>query len=79
MFTRGSVEAFIGQYEALHRFATNNVGLDDFIDIGFLYVSIPDGLRINDEIRPMLALIETSSLVGSHFAFEPAFRQFLLE
>jgi hypothetical protein len=79
VFARGGVQAFIGQSKALDWSAADDVGLDDLVDIGLGDVSIPHGLGIDDEVRAVLALIETAGLVGSHFAFEAAFCQLLLE
>jgi hypothetical protein len=55
------------------------VGFDDLVDVSLGDVSIPHGLGIDDEVRAVLALIETAGLVGSYFAFESALCQFLLE
>jgi hypothetical protein len=55
------------------------VRLDDLIDIGFGDMSIPDGVRIHDDIRPVLALIEAAGLVGPDSPFKPSQRQLLFE
>jgi hypothetical protein len=79
VFARRRIQAGIGQQQALDRFATDDVGLNDFINVSFGDVSIPDGFGIDHEIRAVLALIETACLVGPNFALETAFRQLLLE
>jgi hypothetical protein len=79
MFTRGCVEAIVSQLQPLDWLAADYVGFDDFLDIGLGDVPIPNGLRIDDDGRTVLALIETARLVGSHFAFETALRKFLFE
>jgi len=79
VFARGSVYAVVGEHQALDWLAADDVGLDDFIDIGLSDLAIPNSVRINDDVRTMLTLIETAGLVGSHFAFEAAFGQLLLE
>ena len=79
MFARGSIQAAIGHHQALNWLAADDVRLDDFIDVGLGDVCIPYGIGIDHEIRAVFALIETARLVGAHFAFEAAFRQFLLE
>jgi len=79
VFARGGVQTAIGQLRARDGFAANDVRLDDLIDIGLGDVPVPDGIRIDDQIRAVLALIETTRLVGPYLAFEAAFRQFLFE
>jgi hypothetical protein len=79
MFAGGSVEAGVGQHEAPHRFAPEDMRLNDLLDIGLGDVPIPHRLRVNHNVGTVLALVETARLVGTHFAFEAVFRQFLLE
>ena len=55
------------------------MGIDDFVDVGFGHVAIPDGFRVDHEIGAVLALIETALLVGPDPAFETALGQFLFE
>jgi hypothetical protein len=55
------------------------VGVNDFVDVSLGDVSVPNGLGIDNEVRAVFALIETARLVGAHFAFEAAFREFLFE
>src|SRR5258708_18648033 len=79
VFTRSRIEAFVRDHQALDWLAADDVRVDDFIDISFGDVAIPDSVGIDDKIRAVLALIEATGLIGPHFAFEAAFRQFLLE
>ena len=79
MFARRCIEAGVGQHQTLDRSAADNVGLDNFIDVGFGHVSIPNALRIDHQIGSVLALIEAARLVGSHPSLEAAFRQFLFK
>jgi len=79
MFTGGGIQAGVGQHQALDGFAADYVGFDDFIDIGFGDVSVPDRIGINHDVRAVLALVETASLVGPYPALEAAFRQLLLK
>jgi hypothetical protein len=79
VFAGSRVQAPVSQLQALYWFAADYVGLDDFVDVGLGNVSVPDGVRIDHQIRAVLALIETARLVGPHFAFKAAFRKFLLE
>lgn len=79
MFAGGGVQAFIGQSQAFDWVAAYDMGLDDLVDVSLGYESIPYGFGIDHEIGAVLALIETAGLVGSYFAFEASFCQFLLE
>jgi hypothetical protein len=79
VLARFRIQAGVRQPKALDRFAADDVGFNDFIDIGFGDKSVPDGIGINHQIRAVLTLVETASLIGTHFAFKAAFRQFLLE
>ena len=79
MLARGSVQAIVGQHQALDRFTADDVGVDDFIDVGLDKVSIPNGIGIDNEVWAVFALIETARLVDPYFAFEAPFREFLFE
>jgi hypothetical protein len=79
VFARCRIQAFVGQHQALDWFAANDVRVDDLFYVGLGDVSVPDGVGIDDEVRAVLALIETARLVGPHFALEAALRELLLE
>jgi len=79
VFTGGGVETVVRQHQALDRLASNDVRLDDFVDVSLGDVSISNGLGINHDVRAVFALVETARLVGANFALEAAFREFLLE
>jgi len=59
--------------------AAHDVGFDDFVHVCLGDVSIPDGVRVNDQVRAVLALIEAPSLVSPHLPFQAALGQLLLE
>src|SRR5579859_1730278 len=73
------VEARIRQPEALDRSAADNMRLDDFVHVSLGDMSVPDRVWVDHKVWPMLALIETPGLVGTHFAFQSALGQFLLK
>jgi hypothetical protein len=79
MLARGSVQAIVGQHQALDRLTADDVGVNDFIDVGLSNASIPNRIGIDYEVWAVFALIETARLVGPYFAFEAAFREFLFE
>jgi hypothetical protein len=59
--------------------AAHDVGFDDFVHVSLRDVSVPDGVRVDDQVRAMLTLIEASSLVSAHFALQAALSQLLFE
>jgi hypothetical protein len=73
------VEAFVGQTKAFDWLAADDVRIDDFVDVGFGDEAIPDGLRIDDKVGTVLALVEASGLIGADAAFQSAFAELLLE
>jgi len=73
------IETGIGQHETLDGLASDDVRIDDFVDVGFGDVPVPDGFGINDQVWSVLALIKAAGLIGAHFAFKAALRQFLFE
>jgi hypothetical protein len=46
--------------------------VDDFIDVGFADMAIPDRFRVNDYSGSVLALIEAAGLIGPYSAFKAA-------
>jgi len=79
MFALLSVEAGIGEPKPLDRLPANNVRLDNFLHIRFGNVPIPDRIRIHDDVRPMLALIEAAGLIRPYFALQPTLGELLLK
>jgi hypothetical protein len=79
MLTSLSVETGIWKPQALYRFSSNDVRLDDFVYIGGRHAPVPDGFWIDDQVGPVLTLIEASGLIGPDLSFQSAFGQLLLE
>ena len=73
------VEALIRQAQALDRFSADDVGVDDFVDIGFSDVAVPDSIGVDHDIWAMLALVEASRLIRSDSALQAVLGEFLLE
>ena len=61
------VDAGFSQTEALDWPALDQMLLDDLLDVTHVYVSIPDGLGVDDDDRAVFALIEAAGLVGPDF------------
>ena len=79
MSTGFGVDAFLGQPQAFHGLAANQMLFHNLRGVGGLDMAVPDCIRIDHQIRAVLSLIETAGLVGPDFAFEAAFRKSLLE
>jgi len=75
----GSVDAGIGQHQALDGFAANYVRVDDLVHIGGRYAAIPDGIGIDDQVGSVLALVKAAGLVRAHFPLQATLGQFLLK
>ena len=73
------VQAGVGKTESLDRLPVNDVRFDDLVDIGVGDVSIPDGLGVDHNRRPVLALIEAAGLVRADSSLQSALGELLLE
>jgi len=73
------VQALGFQAQAVYRLSRKDVGLDDFVHVGFGNVAVPDGVGVNDYVRAVFALIEATGLVGSDSALQSVAGQLLLE
>jgi hypothetical protein len=79
MRTTWRINAGIGQNQPFDRLSAQNVGFDDFIHVGDRNSAIPDRIRINHDIRPVLALVQTAGFIGPYPVFQPALGKFLFE
>ncbi len=66
MLTEFSIEAVIAQSQPLDWLSADDVRIDDLVHVGFSDMAVPDCIRINDNVRAVLALIQTAGLIGSH-------------
>lgn len=73
------VDATIGEYQSLDGVAAYDVGFDDLVNVGQRYMPVPYSVGIHHQIGPMLALIETSRLVGANTVLESTLCEFLFE
>jgi hypothetical protein len=76
VLTSVRVEALVLQYEPLNRNPAHYVRFNDLVHVGKCDATVPDCVGIDDNIGPVLTLIETSSLVGSHFSLQATFGEF---
>ncbi len=58
----------IGQTQALHHLATQQMALHDVIDVALIDIGVPDALGIDHADRPLLAAIEAPRPVDAHLA-----------
>lgn len=66
MRTVFSIEACVRQPKALHRPAMQKVFCHNFIYVFYLDEAVPNRLGIDDNHRPMLALVKTTGLVRAN-------------
>lgn len=65
------VQALVRDAQPLHRTACNQVFSYDLVGIFGLNAAVPDGVGIDDDRGPVLALVETPGFIDAHLATEP--------
>jgi hypothetical protein len=66
-----SVDAFVGKAQALDGSSANQMLLDNCGRVRWLYMAVPDGLRVHHHSRPVFALIEAEGFIDAHGRAEP--------
>ena len=79
MLAGNAIQAFVFQSEPFHRLPTYDVRLHDLIHISQHHAAVPNRLGIDDQVRAMLALIQTSRLIRADPSLKSSFSQLLLE
>lgn len=79
MFAGRRIDTVGSQHKPFHGFTAYNVRVDNFVYVGLGHTSVPDGLGVDHDSRPVLALIKTPRLVSPDPSLESALRQLLLE
>ena len=79
MGTTRVVQAGLVQTKPLHRSASHDVLLNDFLDIVHPHKTVPDGIGIDDERGAVFALVQTAGLVRPHPPRQATFGQCGLE
>jgi hypothetical protein len=64
------IRRMTGHQEPFDDFTLENVALHQFRHIGFGADPIPGALGIDDDARPIFAMIQTAGLIGSNRAFD---------
>src|SRR3569623_849531 len=57
------------QLQALDNTPLLEVDLEDFVDVGFVLIGIPDAFRVHDQQRALVAAVETTGAVDTAPAF----------
>ena len=55
----------LGRDQALDHLAVFQVRLDNFIDVGFVHVAVPNAFRINNGHRPTRATVKATRFVDT--------------
>lgn len=79
MYATWRIDALIGKRESFHRLSSENVRLNDLRDIGYRDAAIPHGVRVDDDCRSVLALIEATGLVRPDLVIQAARDKFFLK
>ena len=70
MFAGFRMNTSIGQQQPFYRTASHQMRRNNFSHIRFIYVPVPDRFRIDDNGRPMFALIQAAGLVDTDRALQ---------
>jgi hypothetical protein len=73
------VQAGIGQPQALHRTAVQQMLLNDFSHVPGMHKAVPDGVGIDHHDRSVLALVETAQLIRPDLSLQPGVLDGVLE
>lgn len=73
------IQAGIRDNQTLYRLVTDDVRLDDLIDIGCGDAAIPHRIGIDDDVRAMLALIQAAGFIGADCTVDASLCQLDLE
>jgi len=71
------IQALVSDHQTRHWFSAQRI--QDFIDIRWRDVAVPDRLGIDHNVRPVLALIEASGLIRANFSLQSSNRYALFE
>ncbi len=70
VFAGGCVDALVGEPQAFHRAALDEVRLHDLLDVREPHEPVPHGLGVHDDGDAVFTLIETAGLVDPHQALQ---------
>src|SRR5581483_3775407 len=73
------VDAGIGKHQPGNWAATHDVLFDDLIHVSRSDTTVPDGLGIDDDVGPVLALVKAACLVGTNAPAQTALGQLALK
>lgn len=55
-------------FQAVYGFSVYQVGIDNFVNVRFIDVGVPDAFRVYHAHRAFFAAVEATRLVDTHFA-----------
>lgn len=67
-----SIETFVGNTKPLDRLATNDVLIQNLVDIVLCNATVPHGFWVDDYGRTVLALVHAPSFVGADSSLQAA-------
>jgi hypothetical protein len=79
MRARFRVQTAFRKPQPLHRPPSNQVLPHDLFDVAYLHKPVPDRLRIDDDHRPVLALVQSSGLVRADLMLQTHMLDLVLE
>ena len=65
------VQAILGEAKPLNRPSGNQVLGDNLLGIRSPHIAVPDGLRVDHDHRPVLALVQAARLVDANLPGQP--------
>ena len=71
MIAACSVQAGVCQAESLYWLSAENLRFNNFFDVGFGDVSVPDCVRVDHDVWTVFALIKATGLISADFTFQP--------
>jgi hypothetical protein len=66
VLTPGCIAAGIGQRKFRNRLSSHDMGVDDLVDVFQRDPAVPYCVRVRDDRGTMLALLQTSRLIGAN-------------
>ena len=66
LFLMSGVEDGVGNDQTRYRCATDDVGVNNFVDVLGLDAAIPDGFGVDHDRGAQFTLVEASGFVGAH-------------
>jgi hypothetical protein len=79
VFATFRINALFLQHEPRYGFATQQVGVNDLVNVLSAYTAVPDRVRVDHNIWSMFALVEASGCVGTEAGLQSQCFELFLE